>query len=363
MFNKYFYTLVIAILFFGKSEAQLTFDEDKNCVISGADGACASNTVTSAFPFMRIIPDARAAGMGDTGIAISPDMNSVFHNASNLAFVEGNMSFAATYTPWLANLNLNDIYLADLTGFKKIDKLQTIGFELRYFNLGQVPFLDENGIDLGEGRPREFSIGLAYARKLGSNFSAALGAKYINSNLAGGIQVMGQLVSAASSFAADVSFTYRNKTKIGGYNGSWAVGMNLSNLGSKISYIESPVKEFIPTNLGLGTSLKIEFDDFNTMEFALDFNKLLVPTPIAPKIVYTDADGQRVVDPNPEYDTNGNGIADFREKALFSGVFGSFTDAQGGFSEEIKEIAYSFGMEYWYDKQFAVRAGYYHESA
>ncbi len=328
----------------------------QGCVVD-SNGECAPNTVLSALPFLRIIPDARGGAMGDAGIAATPDQNSIFYNASNLAFVEGNMSFSATYTPWLRNLKINDIYLADFTGFKKIDKYQTIAFDIRFFNLGTIPFLNEQGMSLGDGRPREFSLGLAYARKLGDNFSAALGAKYINSNLATGIVTQAGEINSATSFAADVSFTYRKKTKIGGYDGKWAIGMSISNLGSKVSYIENTVKDFIPTNFGLGGGLKLEFDEYNTMEFLLDINKLMVPTPIAQFVI----DENQVTSENPEYDQDGNGIADYREKSLFSGVFGSFSDAQGGFSEELKELTYSFGIEYWYDKQFAVRAGYYSE--
>jgi hypothetical protein len=354
---------VVILLSGAEAQAQFSFDPFKGCV-TGPDGNCTSNTVLSAMPFLRIIPDARGGAMGDAGIAVTPDQNSIFYNASNLAFVEGNMSFSATYTPWLRNLKINDIYLANFTGYKKIDKFQTIGFDVRYFNLGIIPFLDQQGISLGDGRPREFSLGIAYARKLGDNLSAALGAKYINSNLASGVVVQGQEISAASSFAADVSFTYRKKSKIGGYNGNWAVGMNISNLGSKVSYVENTVKDFIPTNLGLGAAMKLEFDAYNTMEFAVDINKLMVPTPVAANQVTYDADGNpNGFEDNPKYDIDGNGIADYREKSLFSGVFGSFGDAQGGFSEEVKELAYSLGVEYWYDKQFAVRAGYYYEHA
>lgn len=332
------------------------YDPIKKCVVD-PNGECIPNTILSAMPFLRIIPDARGGGMGDAGIAVSPDANAMFYNASNLVYVEQDMALSATYTPWLRELNLNDIYLAYLSGFKKIDDLQTVGLGLKFFNLGEINFTDEMGTPLGTGKPREFEIAASYARKLGPKLSAGLTGKYVHSNLATGEIIGGQEISSANSFAADISLTYRTKMKMADYNGSFAMGLAFSNIGSKVTYTENIVKDFLPANMGLGAALTLDFDDFNTMTFALDINKLLLPSPISPSIL---VDG--IPEPNPEFDKDGNGIADYREKSLFSGLFGSFVDAQGGFSEEIKEYTYSFGVEYWYDKQFAVRAGYYYEN-
>ena len=299
------------------------------------------NTIISAVPFLRIVPDARAAGMGDAGIAISPDANTMHHNASKLAFIEQDLGLSATYSPWLRNLGLTDIYLAYLSGFKRLDDLQTIGASLRYFSLGEIAFTDVNGEPLGIGRPNEFEVAVAYARKLSDKFSAGLTGKFIFSNLAAGQQVDNIDIVPGIAGAVDISFTYLTPMNIGS-SSNLRIGMNISNLGSKISYTRSSLRDFLPGNLGIGAALDIDFDDYNRLTFTADFNKLLVPTPDS-----TDADN--------------NGVLDYREKGLFEGVFGSFGDAPNGFREELREISYSFGVEYWYSKQFAVRAGYFYE--
>jgi len=338
---------------------QFGYNSDQGCITNVGESDCISNAVISAMPFLRITPDARGGSMGDAGIAVTPNSNAMHYNASNLVWAEEETALAVTYTPWLRELNLNDIYLAYLTGYKKIDDLQTVGFGLRFFSLGEISFTDNDGVSTGSGKPREFEISGAYARKLSDKLSAGLTAKYVYSNLASGQMAGGLDINSANAFAADFSLTYKSKGKTGGYPSHFAMGLAMTNIGSKVSYTNQAVKDFLPANFGLGTSLKLELDDFNTVEFAFDVNKLMVPTPIARFL----SDGNE----NPEYDNEngdgtGDGIADFRQKSLFSGVFGSFTDAQGGFGEELKEFSYSLGAEYWYDNQFAVRAGYYYEN-
>jgi hypothetical protein len=331
----------------------------KNCVVDN-NGICVSNTLLTALPFLRITPDARGGAMGDVGVALSPDANSLHFNPASMAFVKDNGAASLTYTPWLRNLNLDDIFLLYLSGYKKLDDFQTISASVRYFSLGDIDFTDAQGGSLGTGRPREAEFAVSYARKLGDNFSAGLTGKYAFSNLATGFQVMGQDISTANAFAVDFGLNYRTKTTMGGYKGEWSFGLALTNIGSKVSYIrDNVVKDFIPANFGLGTALTLDFDQYNSLTMALDINKLMVPTPIAQLMV---ADDGNLVD-NPEYDKDNNGIPDYRERSLFSGVFGSFSDAQGGFSEEFKELAFGLGIEYWYDKQFAFRTGYYYESS
>jgi len=339
------------------SYGQAAFDPVKGCVI-GPNGDCISNTLLTAMPFLRIAPDARGGAMGDVGITVEPDANSIHYNAANLAFTEKSTSLAMTYTPWLRELNLNDVFLLHFSGYKKLDDIQTVGFGFRFFSLGEINFTDAMGIPIGIGNPRELEFNLAYARKLGDNLSASLSAKYVYSNLAAGQQVNGININSANAFAADIGVTYKKKTNLGGYDSYWTHGAAITNLGSKVSYTDqAPVQDFLPANLGFGSGLLMNFDQYNSMSFHLEVNKLLVPTPIAAETI--DENGNSM--PNPEYDKNGDNIADYRQKALFAGVFGSFTDAQGGFSEEIKEFSVSIGTEYWYDKQFAVRAGYYYE--
>jgi hypothetical protein len=287
--------------------------------------------------------------MGDAGIALSADANSMHHNASKLAFVESEMGLAASYSPWLRSLGLQDVYLAYLAGYRKIGDNQTLGLSLRYFALGDLQFTDINGLSLGQGKPNEFEIALAYARKLSDNFSAGLTGKFIYSNLAGGQQIENVDIVAATAGAVDISFTYQKPVNIAAKS-MLRLGAAITNIGSKVSYTKSEFKDFIPGNLGIGGALEMNFDDYNQLTFLLDINKLLVPTPISPEDTVN-------------YDQNHNDVADFREKPLFEGVFGSFGDAPGGFKEELRELSYSFGAEYWYNKQFAFRAGYYYEHA
>ncbi len=292
------------------------------------------NSIQTAVPFLRIVSDARSGAMGDVGLAISPDANSIHFNASKLAFVENDLGLSATYTPWLRALGLQDVYLAYLTGYKRINEVQTVGFGLRYFSLGNIAFTDINGGTLGTGRPNEFEIALTYARQLAPNFAVAITPKFIYSNLASGQTVNNIDISAGLAGAADVSFTYNTKLNVTQNPSKLSLAAAITNLGTKISYTKSINKDFLPANLGLGAAWELNFDEFNSITIAFDINKLLVPTP----------------------DT-----IDYKSKSMFAGVLSSFGDAPGGAGEEFRELMYSVGVEYWYDKQFAVRAGYYTE--
>lgn len=332
---------------FGDVMAQCELNEQGQWV-SPVDGGPCVNTLITSVPFLRIIPDARSAAMGDAGIGLSPDPNAMHFNASKLAFATEDMSVSATYSPWLRSVGLQDVYMAYLSGYKKLDNLQALGASLRYFSLGDIAFTDDQGMSLGNGRPNEFEINLAYARKLADNFSAALTGKFIYSNLAAGQQVESVDITAGTAGAVDISFTYMSEIPLGEAMSGLTIGAAITNLGSKISYTRSEFRDFLPANFGLGAAWDVDFDDYNRLTFAVDINKLLVPSP------------RHLED--PEYDVDQNGIADHREKSLFSGVFGSWGDAPNGFSEEMKEFMFSFGAEYWYDQQFAVRAGYYYEN-
>ncbi len=305
------------------------------------------NTLITAVPFLRIVPDARSGAMGDAGVAISPDANAMHFNASKLAFAKEDVGVSATYSPWLRSLGLSDVYLAYLSGYKKLDDFQAIGVDLRYFSLGQIDFRDDQGNDQGFGKPNEFEVAVAYARKLSDNFSAALTGKFIYSNLAAGEQVDGIDITAGTAGAVDLSVTYENDISLGTLPATLRIGGAITNIGSKISYTRNQYRDFLPGNLDIGAALDMEFDDYNALTFTFDIDKLLVPTPLH--------------DTDPNYDKNQNGIADYREKSLFSGIFGSFSDAPSK-GEEWKELAFSVGTEYWYNHQFAVRAGYYYEN-
>lgn len=301
------------------------------------------NTVTTAVPFLRIAPDARSGGMADVGIAISPDANSIFWNNSKTVFIDNDHPYglSMTYTPWLSNL-VNDIYLAYLTGYWKVDELQALSTSLRYFSLGSITFTDASGNVLQDFRPNEFAFDVGYSRKLADNFSAGLTLKYLFSNLATDQVVNGVQIKPAQGVAADISMFYTNKFDTGDKDSEIGLGVNISNIGNKVTYTSSIEKDFIPTNLGVGAAYTVNFDDYNKLTLALDINKLLVPTPDT-----TDADN--------------DGIPDFKEETVVSGMLGSFSDAPNGFSEELNEFIISTGLEYWYDNKFAVRSGYFFE--
>jgi hypothetical protein len=306
-------------------------------------GEKCANSVTSAVPFLRIAPDARGGAMGDVGIATSTDPNGMHYNQSKLAFADKDLAVSTTYTPWMRNLGLQDVYLAYLSAYKRLDDLQTIGASLRYFSLGDIEFTDENGGSLGQGRPNEFEVALAYSRKLSKKFAAAVGAKFVYSNLATGQIVEGNEIRPGVAGGADLSLTYRTPMKLTRAGGEFTFGAAVSNLGSKITYTRSANRDYIPTNLGLGFAWKFNLDAHNTLTFTTDLNKLLVPTP------------------RPDIDEDGDGVPDYKQYSSIRGIFVSFSDAPGGFSEELKEINIGAGAEYWYDNQFAVRAGYFYE--
>ena len=238
-------SLFLSLLFIGfQADAQI-WDPAKNCV-TDANGECLPNTLLTAVPFLRIVPDARSGGMGDAGIAISPDPSAMHFNASKLAFVEDDLSLSATYTPWLRELGLDDIYLAYLAGYKKVDELSTLGFGLRFFSLGEINFTDINGKPTGTGRPREMDLSLSYARKLSNSLAAGLTGKYIYSNLASGQSVGGVDISVANAFAADLSLTWTKEMEISEYDSKLTIGAAGTNIGSKISYTQSQHKDFLP---------------------------------------------------------------------------------------------------------------------
>ncbi|HKR04622.1 MAG TPA: type IX secretion system outer membrane channel protein PorV [Bacteroidia bacterium] len=309
------------------------------------------NTITTAVPFLMISPDARAGGMGDAGVASSPDANSIAWNPAKLAFMEKNFGFSLSYTPWLRQL-VNDINLSYLSGYIKLKKDQTLGASLRYFSLGNIDFTDNAGNSLGSFNPSEFSFDAAYARKLSDNFSGGIALRYIHSNLTGGILVDNNASKAGNSVAADISVYFQKPVTVSKKDATFALGLAITNIGSKISYTETGDKDFIPINLRLGPSLKIKLNDYNELAFLLDINKLLVPTPP----IYSDSTDkitgeQAILFGKPS------------DVSVPSGIFQSFSDAPGGFKEELKEYNLCGGMEYWYDKQFAFRAGYFFEAA
>jgi hypothetical protein len=316
----------------GTSYGQITTDQRDGGVIN------------TAVPFLRISPDARSGAMGDVGLALSPDANAVYWNLAKLPFADNDAGASVTYTPWLTDL-VNDVFMAYLSGYKQLDEDQAIGASLRYFDLGQVQFTNMYGVDQGQFHPREFSIDGGYSRKLSDNWSLGVALRYIYSNLAAGTSIDGVTFKPGQSVAGDISTYYTNSIDYpNGQSGTWRFGAAITNLGAKISYSnDAQYKDFLPTNLGIGGSYTQQFDEYNQLTFELDINKLLVPTP-------------------DTIDRNGDQIPDYNDLGVMSGVFQSFTDAPGGFREEMEELMYSVGVEYWYNNLFSVRAGYFNEN-
>lgn len=312
------------------------------------------NTITSAVPFLMITPNARAGGMGDAGVATPDDPNSIHWNASKMVFNEKSGTVTLSYNPWLSQL-VPDVSLSYLSIMGKINEKSSIGGSLRYFSLGEIQFTDQFGSSLGKANPSEWAADLAYAQKLSDHLSLGVAFRFVYSNIAGGAQTQSQTaIQAGTAYSADINAYYRNKTKIEGYKVNYAFGGAITNIGSKLTYTTDQNSNFIPVNLRLGSYGQVEIDKYNTIALALDFNKLLIPTP---PVYQTDANGNIVYD-------NGEPVIAYGKKSnvpLLQGMVQSFSDAPGGFKEELREISISTGIEYWYDKQFALRTGYFYE--
>jgi hypothetical protein len=306
-----------------------------------------ANVITTGVPFLTIAPDSRAAGMGDAGVATSPDVNSQHWNPAKYAFMESDMGVSLSYSPWLRAL-VNDINLAYLVGYKRLDEYQTLSSSLRYFSLGDIIFTNEYAEYQGQQSPNEFAIDLGYTRLLSDYWAGAVAIRYIRSDLTGGQLINGVESHAGNTYGADVAFYFRKDFQIRRAENIFAAGINIQNIGAKISYTDGEIKDFIPTNLKLGASYTTSLDDYNTFAFTTDINKLLVPTPPRDTTTYDTGD---IIYPG--------GINS--DKSVIGGIFSSFTDAPGGFKEELQEITLSAGVEYCYNKQFSLRAGYFYE--
>ena len=336
------------------------------------DGRNAPNTISTAVSFLTIAPDTRAGGLGDAGVATTPDGNSQHWNPSKYVFIENDFGVSMSYTPWLRALT-SDMNLGYLAGYYKFNAQNAIGASLLFFDLGNMVFKDVNNVTLMNFRPREFSLDISYARLLAKNFSGSVAMRFIYSNLTGG-QDIGQVQSkAGTSVAADVSFYYKNDDIMtGNLKSSVMWGLNISNIGSKISYTSNEKRDFIPTNFRTGVGYMLSFDEHNDLLITCDFNKLLVPSSptyyqpgeVLPSGDTVKAGGEQHIkygkDPNV---------------SVPAALFTSWWDAPGDatpfvhngktsrFREELAEITLSLGLEYCYSKQFAVRVGYFHEHA
>ena len=304
------------------------------------------NIIQHAVPFLIISPDSRAGAMGDIGAATEPDVWSMHWNPAKYSFAKKDFGCGISYIPWLRNLQIKDVSETYLSGYKRIDKHQTIAASVQYFNLGNIDFTNESGLSTGQSfSPREFAIDAAYSRLLSKDFSFSIALRYINSNLTGGISsTPGELTHAAQAVASDVSGYYQKQKDFGGIPTEIRFGFNISNLGSKISYNNSGNRDFLPATLRLAGGTTLKLDEFNDLGINVEASKLLVPTR-----PYTDSAGVLY------------GISTNDKTSLMTAAIHSFYDAPGGMKEEWHEVMWGVGLEYWYVKQFALRGGYFYE--
>ena len=351
--KKYFLS-AIGLLLFGQSAWSQGANDDKIFQL---------NTITTAVPFLIIAPDSRAGGMGDAGVATSPDANSLHWNTSKLVFSKQTAEISASYSPWLRGL-VDDIKLSYVSGYKKLNNKHVIGGSLRYFSLGNISFTNNIGTPISEFNPNEYELLGGYALKLSDYAAVGINAKFVYSNLTGGITNGSNTSKAGIAGATDLSFSYTNPDiELGSYNSVISFGAAIVNIGNKMTYTDANQRDFLPTNLKLGTALKLNFDEYNSLTGTIDFNKLLVPT-----LPFEDPD-------NPGTFISGRN----NNVGVVSGILQSFYDAPGLVSkdqngdysvekgsrlaEELREINIGGGIEYWYSDILAFRAGYFHESA
>ena len=309
-------------------------------------GQSSKNYISTGMPVLLIAPDAVSAAMGDAGVASKPDAYSAHWNNAKFAFVENDMSFSTTYTPWLRKLGVGDMNLLYIGGYKRINSRSAVALSLTYFSLGDIESMNEEGVETGNMHPNEFAVDLSYAMKVGDNISLGATGRLNHSDLTNGQDVGTQTTKAANSLAADIGLYYQKPISS---TQELALGAFISNLGAKLSYSDDDTEnEFLPANLRVGGRYSHQFDEFNKINFLLDLNKLLVPTPPKQKSGESQADFSKRA-------------ADYKKTGVIQGALQSLYDAPGGFSEKMKEIQLSTGAEYWYNNMFAARLGYFYE--
>lgn len=316
-FTKVILPVLMLTMYLGTVSAQTTAKE---------------NPITTAVPFLRLSADARTAAMGDAGVATNPDANSSFYNGGKTAFNEGKFGIGATYTPWLSELEVKNLFQLALSGYYKLDNNQALSFGVRDFSQGEFNFTDDNGQAIKTFKPNDVALELGYSRKLSESFGLGITGRYINSRLASDVGSNSSYKNG-SAVAADISAFYKLKS-------GWNFGLAFTNLGSKINY--GSTSSYIPANISLGTAYNKTFNTDNKISFTVEANKLLVPTP-----------------PDP---TDAAKVAAYETQGVVSSWFKSYGDAPGGGKEELKEVQLGFGSEYSYKDQFFLRGGYFYEN-
>ncbi|MFQ3574975.1 MAG: type IX secretion system outer membrane channel protein PorV [Cytophagales bacterium] len=337
LLNKSSKSLIISTIFLAVLSANA--QQNSSQTIIGGD----IRTITTAIPFINIVPESRGGALGDAGVAISPTNNDMFWNVGKLARNEKDYGVSLSYNPWLRRL-VQDMSLNYLSGFYKTKKEEAFGASLTYFDLGKIEFTNDQGFSQGTFNPREYAFAVAYSRVLSKNLSLGVGLKYIHSNLTNGIND----TRPANTAAGDVGLYYTKPVLVKNTNNVFSFGATIQNVGGKVAYTNSGRRDFLPGNLRVGAAWTHEIDFYNKLTFTLDANKLLVPSPKVVKL--KDKSGNDSIRTIVE------------DKPLMSGIFGSFADASGGLREELQEVILGGGIEYWYNNTFAVRGGYFHES-
>ncbi|MBR1644850.1 MAG: type IX secretion system outer membrane channel protein PorV [Bacteroidales bacterium] len=305
------------------------------------------NYISTGMPIILVAPDGVASGMGDAGVASTPDANSAHWNNAKFAFAPSNIGISLTYTPWLRNLKVSDMNLMYLGGYKKLNNRSAVAASLTYFSLGEINHTGEMGEDQGTFTPNELAFDITYALKLNENLSLGASGRFLYSDLTNGMEVQGQSTKPPKSLAADVGLYYEKPID---QKNTFAAGAFISNLGSMLSYSDDDTRrEYLPANLRIGGRYTFEYDEFNKINFLLDFNKLLVPTP--------PIHGDDTI-----YSRYYHSMTEYYDRGTILGAIQSFYDAPGGIREELQEIQISAGAEYWYSNTIAVRAGYFYES-
>ncbi|WP_410471223.1 type IX secretion system outer membrane channel protein PorV [Hymenobacter sp. DG25A] len=305
------------------------------------------HAITTAVPILTLSPDSRSAALGEAGVAISPDANSMYYNAGKLGFVPYNTSVSPSYTPWLRSIT-DDMGLAHVSAYHRVGQRSAFGASLTYFDLGSIQYRDIYNNSKGDFNPKEYAFSVSYGQRLSENLGVGVAARFIHSNLTGGDAD----TKPGNAAAVDLGLYYTKDVSIGAQNYNLAFGAAISNIGNKISYTNPQEGNFLPTNLKVGTAITKELDPYNKLTFTFDANKLLVPSPYYEGANPDSASQVRIDAKNRE----------IAGKSVVSAILGSFSDAPGGFKEEMQEINLSAGVEYWYKDMLAVRAGYFYEN-
>lgn len=329
------------------------------------------NTITTALPFMAITPDSRAGGMGDAGTALSGDANSIYWNTSLLNFAKDKSEISLSYTPWLRQLT-NDMHLSYLSGFYKLDERNAIAGAIRFFSLGEITFTDASGNVIRDDKPSEFELTAGYAFRLSERLSVGINGKFAYSNLTGGLTVAGVNTKAGVVGATDISFSYYNDdVQLGSTDGVYTFGLTINNVGNKVAYSELATRDFIPINMKIGNSFKAKFDKYNHLTASFDIQRLLVPTPAY--YDFYDSDYQMISGRNTDvgviagmvqsfYDAPGAPVTD-EAGDYVQNADGSFQVVKNSkFKEELSEINFALGLEYWYNNVLAIRSGVFYEN-